>query len=994
VAAALAFGLGLVATGGASANTSTDITNHITYSAPNTYTYTTTLLDFIRVGGSPDPIVVTHTGGTVNANRVSLSNGIVYTKSGGSANFSDYMVIACYSAGAITSSLDHQGGDLTTPSIRLACFNGNRGTLTMSGGQLTSNLIVLSGPNSSQATVNLNGGTLISSSIVRDGNDAFQSTARLLFNGGTLRAGSTDNANWLNLTNGYSYLNNVTVTAINAGGAVFDTNGRSMGIAIPLSGSGSLTKRGSGTLSFSANQNYAGSTQVEAGTLQLTSANSLPSGSVFLNGGTLGFQTITAATLGGLGGHSDLALQNTEGSPVTLSVGGNGANTTYTGGFTGSGTLLKQGSGSLTLGGFSSHTGGTTVNAGTLNLAAFNNGAGTLGGALTINPGATVVTSAVDALGWLAGATVTSITVNGGTLDNTAAGNNGWGVAYTLNAATLRTNGGVGSTSAASKLSFGGPAGATTSVSVSGATPSTLAGHVNLRGDNGNTRVDISVASGARLDVPAGISSNSNVGLRKLGAGTLALAFADNTYSGATELTAGTLLVNGSTGSGAVSVAAGATLGGAGEVRGATSIASGGRLAPGNPVGTLRFTNGLSLANGSVLELGLGSSSDTLRVSGGTFTGSGAGGVTVHLANTGGFSVPGSYTLIDFTGATPSGVDAGDFVLGTVLPGPYDYTIVLEGSAVKLQVEESDLTGPAVTAVDAPVAGTRRKGQLLDVVVRFNEATLVTGTPQLPITLASGNVAAAYHSGSGSTALTFRYSVVSGDNDADGIGIAGPLLNNGGSLRDAAGNAASLALQGIADMSQVRVDALAPAVQSIQLDGAPGAGSTTVRFAIRFTEAVTGVDIADFALAFPTGGAFGRIDAFSGSGRDYLVDVADIRGRGTLRLDLDAQGTGIQDLVSNPIGTGFTAGHAFAADVDVPCATSTAGRRATTPAPPGPTPTPTCMTPCRATPAVVRCGSPGASTAPAPMALCSPSRSPCMAVSPARKRAWASAAPR
>src|SRR5204863_151174 len=71
--------------------------------------------------------------------------------------------------------------------------------------------------------------------------------------------------------------------------------------------------------------------------------------------------------------------------------------------------------------------------------------------------------------------------------------------------------------------------------------------------------------------------------LNKFGSGTLTLTGA-NTYSGGTNVNAGTVLANNATGSatgtGAVAVNAG-TLGGTGSVGGAVTVNSGGALGPG-----------------------------------------------------------------------------------------------------------------------------------------------------------------------------------------------------------------------------------------------------------------------------------------------------------------------------------------------------------------------------------------------------------------------------
>jgi fibronectin-binding autotransporter adhesin len=89
----------------------------------------------------------------------------------------------------------------------------------------------------------------------------------------------------------------------------------------------------------------------------------------------------------------------------------------------------------------------------------------------------------------------------------------------------------------------------------------------------------------------------SNGALTKAGAGTLVLS-GNNSYIGATTVSAGTLLVNGSLGNTAVSVGATAILGGTGSIDGTVSIS--GTLAPGASIESLA-TGNLSFLTGSTL---------------------------------------------------------------------------------------------------------------------------------------------------------------------------------------------------------------------------------------------------------------------------------------------------------------------------------------------------------------------------------------------------------
>ena len=71
------------------------------------------------------------------------------------------------------------------------------------------------------------------------------------------------------------------------GPVTFDTAANTITLSGPLSGSGGLTKAGSGTLVFSGEVNYLGNTTVKAGTLQLSLSGSSPSAFYLSNGASL-----------------------------------------------------------------------------------------------------------------------------------------------------------------------------------------------------------------------------------------------------------------------------------------------------------------------------------------------------------------------------------------------------------------------------------------------------------------------------------------------------------------------------------------------------------------------------------------------------------------------------------------------------------------------------------------------------------------------------------
>lgn len=120
--------------------------------------------------------------------------------------------------------------------------------------------------------------------------------------------------------------------------------------------------------------------------------------------------------------------------------------------------------------------------------------------------------------------------------------------------------------------------------------------------------------------------------------------------------------------------------------------------------------------------------------------------------------------------------------------------------------ETADVTAPVTTSVTVPTSGTYTEAQNLDFTVNWDETVVVTGTPAINLTVGGSARQANYVSGSNSTALLFRYTIQSGDEDTDGITV-GTLTLDGGTIQDAAGNGANLTLNSVGDASGVLVDA-------------------------------------------------------------------------------------------------------------------------------------------------------------------------------------------
>ncbi|WP_227469510.1 MULTISPECIES: IPTL-CTERM sorting domain-containing protein [Delftia] len=128
-----------------------------------------------------------------------------------------------------------------------------------------------------------------------------------------------------------------------------------------------------------------------------------------------------------------------------------------------------------------------------------------------------------------------------------------------------------------------------------------------------------------------------------------------------------------------------------------------------------------------------------------------------------------------------------------------------------------------------------------------------------------------------------------------------------------------------------------PSVASIAPQGTPSASATSINFAVTFSEAVNGVDGTDFALT-TTGTATGTMGTPSSAdnGITWTVPVTAISGTGSLRLDLNSSGTGIESTAAaKPIAGGFATGTVHNVDVQVPVtgACGTAAGQATALAP-------------------------------------------------------------
>jgi autotransporter-associated beta strand protein len=156
-----------------------------------------------------------------------------------------------------------------------------------------------------------------------------------------------------------------------------------------------------------------------------------------------------------------------------------------------------------------------------------------------------------------------------------------------------------------------------------------LAGNVDS-GATGNRILELSGTSTGANTISGAISNGTaTLAVTKSGAGTWTLTSDTNTYTGATNVTHGKLVVNGSISTSSLTtIASGATLAGSGTV-GKTII--NGTLAVGNSPGQMDFTNTLGLAGSTIMEIdgtagaGVTNGHDFVNL-----TGAGAAGVLTY----------------------------------------------------------------------------------------------------------------------------------------------------------------------------------------------------------------------------------------------------------------------------------------------------------------------------------------------------------------------------
>ncbi len=208
-----------------------------------------------------------------------------------------------------------------------------------------------------------------------------------------------------------------------------------------------------------------------------------------------------------------------------------------------------------------------------------------------------------------------------------------------------------------------------------------------------------------------------------------------------------------------------------------------------------------------------------------------------------------------------------------------------------------DSTEPTISTVDVPLNATYRVGQDMAFKVKFSENVFVetsVGTPGLQLVIGANTVQADYETGSGTNTLEFRYTVKAGDLDLDGIRVSSMALN-GASIRDTAGNDASITLYNVAPTNGVLVDAAVPTVTSVSV---PADKTYVTGESLDFIVAMSEIVDVDETQGAPSielavGATAKQAIYASGTGTNKLTFRYEVRAG-----DLDADGISLGNAIS------------------------------------------------------------------------------------------------
>ncbi|MFZ9627478.1 MAG: Ig-like domain-containing protein, partial [Burkholderiaceae bacterium] len=240
------------------------------------------------------------------------------------------------------------------------------------------------------------------------------------------------------------------------------------------------------------------------------------------------------------------------------------------------------------------------------------------------------------------------------------------------------------------------------------------------------------------------------------------------------------------------------------------------------------------------------------------------------------------------------------------------------GNAARLQVVAGsnsirenlsiDALVPRVSTISA-ADGLYEPGDVVEIEVRLSEAVTVDTTAGRPQLALSNGALATYESGSGSARLVFRYAVRAGDNDDLDLDVTA-IAENGAVIRDAAGNAADVAIRGelntLAYRSDVRIDSAYPQVTQVSANAGAYKAGDVIEIAVLMSKTVS-IDRTqgpDPTLLLSNGAVASFDLARSGQNRlifKYPVTADDTQTSELKVLDLRAGGTVFKSVVTGAL---------------------------------------------------------------------------------------------
>jgi len=261
-----------------------------------------------------------------------------------------------------------------------------------------------------------------------------------------------------------------------------------------------------------------------------------------------------------------------------------------------------------------------------------------------------------------------------------------------------------------------------------------------------------------------------------------------------------------------------------------------------NVVVTVTFSESVSVTGTPQLTLETGTMDRTASYTSGSGSNTLSFTYTVQSADASGDLDAFSTNALALNGGTIRDVALNDATLTLPTPGQTNSLgankdIVIDGNV------------PNVTGVSSSTAnGTYKTGDALTITVSFSEAVTVTGTPLLTLETGAIDHQASYVSGSGTSTLSFTYTVLVDDATGDlDYASTSALATAGGSIADAAGNAATLTLVtpgsagSLGSSKAIVLDGVSPTVTGVtssQANGTYVAGSS-IDVTVSFSEVVT-----------------------------------------------------------------------------------------------------------------------------------------------------------